>query len=340
MSSEYNDNIIIKNEPHRAVVGSAASGGDFQSQPLELVNKHPSTFQFTNIKQEYLSDGGNEQFKRFTEIKQESPDSDNDKIMCSEGNFSSSSENLSESIKDSDNNDFSSIMSSSLPASGFNVGSISGVSIANLTGKKLYDFPKKDLKKRRYSKETKNENKKAAARKERQMYPCDLCSHVSKKRSDLKSHKLSHSEETPHVCEECGDAFRTLSSLLSHVKTHTGLKAFRCDQCDYSSNFTNSIKTHKIMHSGEKPLACSECSYTCGRTSNLNRHMLRHSLVRTFPCDMCSYVSKDITILKVHKLVHTGMKPHVCNVCNRSYVTVKSLNHHKKKHFKSNIGLM
>lgn len=337
MRIEYDSNINVQNDSHKPVAGSAASGGDLQIQPLELVNKHPSTYQLMNIKQEFVEDE-NEQFKRGTMIKQESPDSDNDNIMCSEGNFSSSSENFSEPIKD--NNDFSSIMSSSHGTSGFNVSSISGVSIANLTGKKLYDFPKKDLKKRRYSKEIKNESKKIAARKERQMYPCDLCSHVSKKRSDLKSHKLSHSEETPHVCEECGEAFRTLSSLLSHVKTHTGVKAFRCDECDYSSNFTNSIKTHKIMHSGEKPLACSECSYTCGRTSNLNRHMLRHSLVRTFPCDMCSYVSKDITILKVHKLVHTGNKPHVCNVCNRSYVTVKSLNHHKKKHFKSNIGLV
>lgn len=340
MRIEFDGNINIKNEPHKLVNASAAPDGDFQNQPLELVNKHPSSFQFMNIKQEYLADDESAQFKRGTVIKQESPDSDNDKIMCSDGNFSSSSENLSESIKDSDNTDFSSIMTPSLNTSGYHVDGMSGVSIANLTGKKLYDFPKKDLKKRRYSKETKNESKKTAPRKERQMYPCDLCSHVSKKRSDLKSHKLSHSEETPHVCEECGEAFRTLSSLLSHIKTHTGVKAFRCDECDYSSNFTNSIKTHKIMHSGEKPLACSECSYTCGRTSNLNRHMLRHSLVRTFPCDMCSYVSKDITILKVHKLVHTGNKPHVCNVCNRSYVTVKSLNHHKKKHFKSNIGLV
>lgn len=51
-------------------------------------------------------------------------------------------------------------------------------------------------------------------------YQCSFCDKAFKKKSNLTSHLISHSDERPFLCQHCEKCYKQKSSLQRHLKIH------------------------------------------------------------------------------------------------------------------------
>ncbi|GFN75282.1 Zinc finger protein 729 [Plakobranchus ocellatus] len=89
-------------------------------------------------------------------------------------------------------------------------------------------------------------------------------------------------------CEVCQKAFASNSDLKTHRRTHSGETPFKCDFCDRSFKQRGHRKLHiQVVHTKEMPYKCTECDAAFPTRYRFQIHMKRHSGVRDYKCVYC-----------------------------------------------------
>uniref|UniRef100_A0A182T9L9 Transcription factor grauzone n=1 Tax=Anopheles maculatus TaxID=74869 RepID=A0A182T9L9_9DIPT len=82
-----------------------------------------------------------------------------------------------------------------------------------------------------------------------QVFPCDICQHVSPNSRALANHKQRIHVEERFECEYCGKRFKRRPNLREHVATHTNVPLYTCEICE---NRTFNSKANYFTHRKNK----------------------------------------------------------------------------------------
>ncbi|KAI8437397.1 hypothetical protein MSG28_011728, partial [Choristoneura fumiferana] len=202
-------------------------------------------------------------------------------------------------------------------------------------------------------------------------HQCDVCGKFLSTKSNLKAHKICHTDLRPYKCADCPATF---SALFQHKKVHTRETPYHCEYCPKQfsrrTGLVNHIrmhtgfpikadlKVHQRIHNGEKPYSCHLCSKTFATSGNLSIHVRIHNKEVRYHCKECQrgFVTcsaynvhlkrhkgqRDYhcecgktfytsSALKQHKVVHTGEKKYQCKICERKFSQTSHLSRHFKR---------
>ncbi|CAH2054154.1 unnamed protein product, partial [Iphiclides podalirius] len=195
------------------------------------------------------------------------------------------------------------------------------------------DRPKKKRGRKRKYDENAMENGKQVP-ESKLPHQCDICGKFLSTKSNLKAHKICHSDIRPYKCDKCPSAFRGHSTLNQHKKLHTGETPYHCEYCPKQFSRRTGLVNHIRMHTGEKLFSCDICFKSFVQSAQLSIHMKRHKGEKPYLCQVCGKGFPIKADLKVHQRIHNGEKPYSCHLCTKTFATSGNLSIHVRIHNK------
>ncbi|XP_026500167.2 zinc finger protein 558-like [Vanessa tameamea] len=183
------------------------------------------------------------------------------------------------------------------------------------------------------------ERKKLCKRKIREkiepvVHQCDVCGKCLSTKSNLKAHKICHTNLRPFRCDDCPATFRGYSALFQHRKVHSGAQAYHCEYCSKPFRRRTGLINHIRAHTGEKLHSCTICFKNFVQKAQLSTHMKRHKGDKSYLCQECGKGFSVKSDLTVHQRTHNGEKPYACHLCEKTFATSGNLSIHVRIHNK------
>ncbi|XP_059062480.1 gastrula zinc finger protein XlCGF58.1-like [Achroia grisella] len=163
---------------------------------------------------------------------------------------------------------------------------------------------------------------------------CNVCHRVAKSLSNLRAHKLLHTDRNRnYTCDRCGKTFFTKGALCTHTYIHRDVDPEVCKICKKTFLTLTRLKKHVKTHYADKPFECNVCLKRFRLKDHLKGHMITHSDLLPYSCQYCSKGFRHKNVLKTHENLHTGAKPFSCTVCAMGFANWSNCNKHmKRKH--------
>ncbi|XP_039760082.1 zinc finger protein 436-like isoform X2 [Pararge aegeria] len=163
---------------------------------------------------------------------------------------------------------------------------------------------------------------------------CDVCGKIISTKSNLKAHKICHTDSRPYKCAECPASFKGHSALFQHKRVHSGETPYHCEYCPKQFSRRAGLVNHIRVHTGEKLFSCTICFKDFVQKTQLSIHMKRHKGDKTFLCQVCGKGFPIKSDLRVHQRTHNGEKPYSCHLCEKTFATSGNLSIHIRIHNK------
>ncbi|XP_034835740.2 zinc finger protein 436-like [Maniola hyperantus] len=163
---------------------------------------------------------------------------------------------------------------------------------------------------------------------------CDVCGKIISTKSNLKAHKICHTDSRPYKCEQCPATFKGHSALFQHKRVHSGETPYHCEYCSKQFSRRAGLVNHIRVHTGEKLFSCTICFKDFVQKTQLSIHMKRHKGDKTFLCQVCGKGFPIKSDLRVHQRTHNGEKPYSCHLCEKTFATSGNLSIHIRIHNK------
>ena len=172
------------------------------------------------------------------------------------------------------------------------------------------------------------------------------CDYIAMGKPQLRSHMITHSDETPYLCEVqgCGKRFKRELTYKNHLDIHKN-KYFKCsfDGCDKTFETAPGLYRHqKTAHIKDTLYSCEwpGCEFQTYDKNSLVGHQMVHSDQR-YSCDYpkCSAKYKNVNTLRHHQLKYHGIgQAFECSWpgCDHKAITKNKLKIHEKSHNPSN----
>lgn len=152
-------------------------------------------------------------------------------------------------------------------------------------------------------------------------YPCNQCTYVSKRASDLRRHQLVHCSSKRYRCPYCvGDrSYKLQFDLGRHMaKVHGKIGAPQ-----HGGGTTEAATKSGEIAAGQSPVPTGSIYGTSSEVSGPTGNSMA--------CPYCQYVGKSSGELERHARLHSGEKPLRCPGCSFQTVWKSDLTRHIHK---------